>query len=774
MVDRIVQWLHRHDRGYAALRRAGRTAIVMPALLALSVKVFDNAVVALFSAFGSFALLLLVDFSGRMRSRLEAQIGLSVAGAVLICVGTLASRAIWSAVLVTAVVGFVVIMFGVVSSVLAGATTSLLLAFILPVATQAPPSAIPDRLAGWGLAAGASFLALWQLWPSPDRSPLRVSAATACRALAARLSRESGHSANDNDSRGAESDLGTLEPVNVLQRQFLATQWAPNGLGASDRALVRLVDEISWMSNVVAGCDDQLQADSLRELSRSVQRASADVLTESATLLESRLAPIIPLVTARTSLNDAIAELQRHSQQHLLMSDSTAPESAPPVVGERPVDRFLSSLEFSFHCREIGYVAQRIAADVERAITAERRKFFDRVLGHEILGVSPWASARARITSHLHRHSVWLHNSLRGATGLALALLIAEEVGIEHSFWVIFGTLSVLRSSALSTGQNALRAVVGTLIGFIIGAGVVELVGTNVTLLWFLLPLVLFVAGVAPAAISFAAGQAGFTLTLVILFNILEPVGWSVGLVRLEDIVVGTAVSAGVALLFWPRGAAGELGAAMHDAYTTSVELLATATDVRPSAAVRPMGRGDSAAGASRRLDDVFRTYLAERGAKPVPFADVATLVTGVSILRFSADAVAEYGDHHLTTQDEWTDARQRVAEMSTSIVGWYREFASRFQGESAAGQLSPQTIGGDLVINAVRDQLVRTSAPDLEEAMRILWTADQLAAVERLEVSVDSASRVAEALWGSGSSAQPKTDEPQRRSNLRKVQRRN
>lgn len=516
------------------------------------------------------------------------------------------------------------------------------------------------------------------------------------------------------------------------------------------------------MSTVVTECDDEPRSSSLQELSRSVQRASADVLTESAKLIESRSGSAVPLATARTALTATISELERYLQQHLSMTNSTS-ASAPPAPDETqtPVDLFLSSLRFSFRSREIGYVALRIAADVERGVTAERRKFFDRVLGHEDLGMTPWASARARITSHLHRHSVWLHNSVRGAVGLALAVLIAEEIGVEHSFWVIFGTLSVLRSNALSTGQNALRAVVGTLVGFIVGAGIVELVGTNVTLLWFLLPLVLFVAGFAPAAISFAAGQADFTLTLVILSNVLEPAGWRVGLVRLEVIVIGTAVSAGVALLFWPRGAAGELGAAMHDAYATSVELLARTTgDDRPSIEVGLSGDNEAAA-AARRLDDAFRTYLAERGAKPVPFADVAALVTGVAILRLSANSVAEFGDHRVTKNDECDAARQRVADLSDSIVEWYEEFASRFQGEHDAAKLSPQTTSEDQVVSAVRERLVRMTAPDLDGAMRILWTTDQLTAVQRLEASVVNASRSAEALWTSRSSAQRRSDEP-------------
>ena len=60
-----------------------------------------------------------------------------------------------------------------------------------------------------------------------------------------------------------------------------------------------------------------------------------------------------------------------------------------------------------------------------------------------------------RMTSYLEPHSVWLHNSLRGAAGLGLAVLAARLTGVQHAFWVVLGALSVLRSNALNTGQDA-------------------------------------------------------------------------------------------------------------------------------------------------------------------------------------------------------------------------------------------------------------------------------------------------------------------------------
>ena len=232
------------------------------------------------------------------------------------------------------------------------------------------------------------------------------------------------------------------------------------------------------------------------------------------------------------------------------------PSVGDPAAGGGPVSEFITSLDPAFRAEELSYAVSLVAHTVELTAAAERRSWRERWLGRQPEGVpGTLSAARERITSYLEPHSVWLHNSLRGAAGLGLAVLAARLTGVQHSFWVILGALSVLRSNALNTGQDAVRAMLGTVAGFLVGAALLVGIGTNTTLLWFLLPLAVFLAGVAPACISFAGGQAAFTLTVVILFSILQPTGWRVGLVRIEDVALGVGVSLVVGVLFWPRGA---------------------------------------------------------------------------------------------------------------------------------------------------------------------------------------------------------------------------
>jgi uncharacterized membrane protein YccC len=57
---------------------------------------------------------------------------------------------------------------------------------------------------------------------------------------------------------------------------------------------------------------------------------------------------------------------------------------------------------------------------------------------------------------------VVLQNGLRMAVALSLARLLGGLLEVEHAFWVLFATLSVLRTSASQTGSSALQAVLGT------------------------------------------------------------------------------------------------------------------------------------------------------------------------------------------------------------------------------------------------------------------------------------------------------------------------
>jgi len=749
---RLPAWLRDHDPGLAATRRAARTALVMPALFALCGQLLKSSTMATYAAFGSFSMLLLVEFTGPMVQRLRAHVGLALGWAALICLGTLVARTDWLAVATMVVVGFLVLFSGVVSSVLAGASTALLLAFILPVTSPAPLSQLPDRLAGAGLAAAAAMLAISLLWPRSTMDPLSAPAARVCRAAAAQLRTDAswldgGPQAPTARQCEVAADRATTAAAD-LRAAFDATPYRPTGLSVGSRALVRLVDELTWLSAIVE--DSGPVSDERRVCdvdARTVRRAAATALDEAAVLLDSPREAPDALRVALVDLRAAMDGMEDGATHRL-------PVEQPKPRTEAEVRAFIETLDLSFRAQELGFATLQIAGNVDLAAAAERRSWPERLLGGEPGALTqPLGSAVERAAAHLEPRSVWLHNSLRGALGLGIAVALANATGVQHSFWVLLGTLSVLRSNALNTGQNALRALGGTLAGSLVGVGLLQLIGHHGTLLWFLLPVAVLVAGIAPAAISFAAGQAAFTVALVILFNIGQDPDWHIVLLRIQDIALGCAVSVLVGLFFWPRGAGAAVDRALSAAYDASARYLADAVEYAASRCSigclptdAPLEASRQAAAAARRLDDAFRSYLAERGAKPVRLSDMTTLVTGIVGLRLAADAVLELwqrngGDEQI--QPDRSEARLILLDTVVRLSDWYRDLAAGLGRHTAV----PAPLARDpeeeaRLVDSLRRDLRDDDGRATATAVRIIWTADHLNVARRLQYVLTAAAK--------------------------------
>ncbi len=394
-----------------------------------------------------------------------------------------------------------------------------------------------------------------------------------------------------------------------------------------------------------------------------------------------------------------------------------------------------SSLDPTFRARALGIATGMVAdAAVEAAgvHTVTDRRLADAA---DMRLRSFWS----RLASHLSIRSVWFRNAVRGAAGLALAVAVVEVTNVEHGFWVVLGTLSVLRSNALGTGATALRAVGGTAVGFLVGSAIMVGIGGHPVVLWVLLPLAVLVSGVAPSMISFTAGQAGFTLVVVILFNIIDPVGWKVGLTRIEDVGLGCAVSIVVGLLFWPRGATAALGRALSDAFVKSSGYLADAVDRLTTTThgvdTRPSQRGSHRA--YLRLDDAFREFLAERGAKVVTIETVANLFTGSNRIRIAAYTLSTLpalpSDPGQPELESVAIAGAVLRDSYASTHRWYDEFAELLADQRDA--LDPPPVDDatlhDVLRQALQDASDRHRGDRVRLVLRMLW-ADELLETQR------------------------------------------
>src|SRR5437868_9646194 len=483
------------DPQLTSLKSAARAAIVIPAVFAVADKVIQEPQTALFAAFGSFAMLVLVDFTGPSRSRFVAYVVLAFVGAANIVVGTLCSRNAWLAAGAMAVVGFVILFSGVINGYFAAGATSAILTFVLPVTIAAPVSALPARLEGWALAAGAGICAHMLLWPARPPAALRSDAARACRSLA---------DLADPSVPREPSAAAARDAVAGLRRRFLATPHRPAGPTGPTAALASLVDELDWLLSFLVPKAGSREL--CKDENGEAMAATASVLRAGAGSLEGQdeLPDLQQLDEAREAVARALVRRVREL----------------PSVPD--ADALLATLDPAFRARASSYSARQVAGYALLARGAAATGFDDLDVAGPDRSARP-ARAAVQATEHLAvehagARSVWLQNSVRGAVGLAVAVFVAQRAGLQHAFWVVLGTLSVLRSNALSTGWSILSALAGTAAGIVVGAALVIAIGTHEPVLWGVLPVAIMLAAYAPRAVSCAAGQAGFTVALFVLF----------------------------------------------------------------------------------------------------------------------------------------------------------------------------------------------------------------------------------------------------------------
>jgi uncharacterized membrane protein YccC len=653
------------DPGLASLRRAARVAVVVPVLAAVAQPITGAPSSSAFAVFGSFALLGLADFGGPMWPRARAYAGAVVIGGGLVALGSAASNATWSAVLATAVVAFVVTFLGLFGGYLRAGQTAMLLAFIVAVSIPLPASGLADvlpRLAGWGLAGAVATVTGTLLWPRHTRTQLRQRAADASRALGL-LAAQPASPERLGEARDA---------VSRARRAYDTAPLRPSGPARRDRAMVGLMIDLEQ---------------ALRFAERFARRSRRPGVNEEEVLLDEM---------ARTLVGTAAVLVAGASQPDLGAVDRARAAYLDAVdrwaggclrAGEE-AGSVLDALSASSELRVLAYATLAIAVEasviaglVVRGLPAPFPHWHP-----PAAGAASWlARTLSSLRAQLRPGGVWFLNSLRAMLALSLAVLATRFVRLDHSFWVVFGTLSVLRSNALSTGRSAVQAILGTAVGVLVASLLTVGIGTNRTALYVVLPIAAFVAAYVPTVVSYLVGQAAFTLFVVLLFDILQPQGWTIGLVRLEDVALGILVSLVAAALFWPRGARGQLRTALAGLYRANASTLGAAFGYlmgdRPEADV-DAGR----AAVSRELDragEAFDAFLTERGTRKLPtitWGRVAAAGNDVLVAVGAMEAMGLLGYRTAGCEQCVSRVRRDVGE----VVGEFAGFAAQLEGGEA------------------------------------------------------------------------------------------
>jgi uncharacterized membrane protein YccC len=268
------------------------------------------------------------------------------------------------------------------------------------------------------------------------------------------------------------------------------------------------------------------------------------------------------------------------------------------------------------------------------------------------------------------------------------------------------------------------------------------------------LPVAVFLATYAASALGFLVGQAAFTVLVIILFNLISPVGWRIGLARIEDVAVGTGVSVVAGLLLWPRGARGELGRAVAGLYRAVAAFLASSLNrVLERSSAEEASRARSLAVQARdRAGEALDRFLTERGAKPLDRETGAFLVasgTHAIMMGDLINVIAEMGYRADGCRAGVTALQSQMQVLLAS----FRRLADRLG--DGPGPTEPQERVSDAVLRAAALTCLQRWGEDLmggRAAIAVVvageWIAQLGALAADLEEPVATAVEAARVPW--------------------------
>ncbi|MDN5864895.1 MAG: FUSC family protein, partial [Gammaproteobacteria bacterium] len=687
--------------------------------------------------------LVFADFGGPPKPRALAYAATIVAGDAAIVIASLLSGTVAWAVLAMFAVMFLVSFAAIYGGYAPAFVAPVALAYSFAVFIPLTAAGLGDRLLGWSVGGAVALIAAVVLWPIDRRAVLRRMLAGIIAQLSDALA-----SLDAGDHEGALGRLAGAAGELKGLRERMATPLRPSGVASRTLGLIHLIGNVGHAADLVGEVVTvRLNVDDrplLAEVTGALDRSVAVLRGEGAP--ESLLADMEPLDRARR-------ERRKRVDAHALQT-----VESPAAAGEGEADA-VEAMRRSFPLLALSHFVLWLQANAAAAMGAGR-------------GVRPVPSApelspsmsapdsllaRARgiAIAALDPDGVIFRNSVRAALAMALGILLAKLLPVAHGFWITLGVLLVLRSSAASTSSTALRAVAGTFAGFIVGAVVLWAAGNNPVALWVLIPFAVFIAGYTPGAISFATGQVSFTILVVVLFTLIDPLGMTTDIARLETVSIGAVTAAVVALILWPRGARAALANAVAAVYRAAADGLHAA--LGGSEADRPRAR-NRLRDAIRQADSAFAVALGEHGERIDATAWVSLLRAPAMTRALVEDLL---GPLPVAPPTPCKGAQGGVARRGQAVAGEFAGVAGRLTGSAAPG---PPAGGGDEVDVELR-RCLAGCAPlgerQVDQALLIIAWNDWL---DRLERAVHTAAPALDAV-GAGNAPRAWLRRPQRRA---------
>lgn len=685
-----------HDLGHVALRRGIRAAVGVPIAVGAAMWLLPGTPAAVIAAFGSVGLIATSDFGGTPRRRITSLLWSGLVGVFVITIGVAAGLNIVSAVLVTFLVGSVLAFSAVLHGSIASGAPAMTVIYVASTTIDVSFSKVSELLAGWLIGLAVSIPVVLLILPRRNTAPVRDAVSHALQVLSQVVS---------DRCTGKPVDISAVaESQERLLASYVGNPFRASGLNPRDRALIVLAGQIEGLHMAMLRRAAYLTPMSDQPVTRQLVMATSTALDDLASALSGD--------TSRIPTGLTVAELWQSQW-----------EEATAVLANAQQSRGVRDVYDLFPDRAMAISTVRLVMLGRRVLGLPAEHYPSGGDQHTI-PTPPVATSWGEIRAQATLKSPWGRLALRTGVGLSIAVLVVSLMGIAHGFWVVLGVIAILRFDSLTTVKSALLAIIGTFVGAAAGFGVLLVDFDHLAWLWVGLVVATFLAVWAQAAIGFVAGQAAFSMFVIIAFSIINwPPELRTATDRIVDIVIGALVSLIVAFLLWPRGVLRGMLGNISEAIRASNRLLREAVGemVQGDVAVDGALLNEST-GAIVRSQEVIDLSLTSSSPGASGFAhDLQRLIDDLRTPVVAGHLIADWARDRPPIAQVVPALRAPLEAELDAVTAVWEDVAQRVDG--GTGALSPPTSDNLATIADITASLDLRQPVIADRAVAAVWT---------------------------------------------------
>jgi len=365
---------------------------------------------------------------------------------------------------------------------------------------------------------------------------------------------------------------------------------------------------------------------------------------------------------------------------------------APEILGR--MDRIADALQFGGPVPGAAPVSGHTPG--ERALAAAVAAAADVLAGRrqpDSLAAVPRRSRPGRlrdvIVETVGGRLIWVF-AVRLMASVGVAAVVSQIVTLQRSYWVVLTVAIVLRPDFGSVFARALQRGIGTVVGAVVGAVILVAVPGGPLLL---IPCAVF-AALLPYGRDRNWGLFSTFLTplVVLLIDLLQPIGWGLALDRLIDTLLGCAIVLLVGYAPWPSS----WHAHLPEQLATSLDMVARYTD---QALLVAPGRSALRRRTYRALSDLRAEFQRTLAEPPSVSRRAARLWPALIGLEHVMDTVTATSVHE--RQDGWRPADPDRGQLRAALHAMAEGIRN---GQPPPAMPLPHREGLQPIANAIRD----------------------------------------------------------------------